>query len=49
MTALNLYGRSFISLCFPLQYCLHHSVYFVLCRRLNMHELSSVLTLDGLL
>lgn len=28
---------------------LHHAIYFVLRRRLNMHELSGVLRLDGLL
>lgn len=47
MTDLNLSGWGFISLAFTFQRSLHHSVYFVLGGRLNMHELSSILGLDG--
>ncbi|KAL7396652.1 hypothetical protein ABVT39_009375 [Epinephelus coioides] len=47
MTDLNLCGWGFVSLSSPLQRSLHHSVYFVLRRRLNMHELSGILGLDG--
>lgn len=47
MTDLNLCRLSFISIACAFQRSLHHSVYFVLGGRLNMHELSGILGLDG--
>lgn len=47
MTDLTLCEWGFISLSSPFQCSHHHSIYFVLRRRLNMQELSGILGLDG--